>query len=132
MAAPSGAGKTILLIEDDAAVRRVMTTALQREGYRVIAAANGREVTDRVQEGVTPDLILLDMMLPAEDGWRLLERRQREPALAKAPVVIVTGLVGTPEWAAEIGAVGYLQKPFDPNTLLAEVRRWCGPPQPGP
>jgi CheY-like chemotaxis protein len=68
------------------------------------------------------------MMLPAEDGWRILERRQQEPALAAAPVVIVTGLIGTPEWASTLGAAGYLQKPVQANTLLAEVGRWCNPP----
>jgi CheY-like chemotaxis protein len=128
MTTSSAGEKTILVVEDEAAVRTLIIRVLQREGYRVVAAGDGREMLDQVRAGLTPDLIVLDMVLPSEDGWQLLERRRQEPALAAVPVLIVTGLVGSPEWAAALGAAGYLEKPLELAALLAEVRRCCDQP----
>jgi CheY-like chemotaxis protein len=118
--------KTILVIEDDALFREGLTIILQREGYQVVATVNGREARDKLQDGTHPDLILLDMMLPVEDGWRLLDWRRQKPALASVPVVVVTGIrIGSPEWAASLGACGFLRKPVEVERLLAEVKRCC-------
>ena len=81
-----------------------------------------------LQQGLAPDLILLDMInaLSDSDGWDFLERRKRSSALASIPVLIVTALgVATEEWAADLGAVGLLRKPFDDEPLIAEVGRCC-------
>jgi CheY-like chemotaxis protein len=117
--------KTILIVEDDTIVREGLAAILKRAGYRTLAAANGREALDRLREGPV-NLILLDMMLPVLNGWRLLERRRDHRALLAAPILIVTGFEdGSLEWAVALGAAGYLRKPVDVETLLAEVKRCC-------
>jgi CheY-like chemotaxis protein len=82
-----------------------------------------------------PNLILLDMLLsrPGYDGWRFLARHRLVPALAAIPVVITTALgIASDEWARSLGATGLLKKPFDPDTLLAEVRRCLRQDGPSP
>jgi CheY-like chemotaxis protein len=118
------AGRTILLMEDNEAARQDWSDALRGEGSAVATAADGREALALLGGGLGPDLIVLDMLTPGVDGWRFLERRQRDPALASVPVVITTGLgVACAEWAGSLGAAGYLHKPFDAEDLVREVRR---------
>jgi CheY-like chemotaxis protein len=113
-------------VEDDPIFREGLAVILRKEGYQVLLAQNGREALDRLHDGPEPDLVLLDMMLPIEDGWRLMERRRQNPALASIPVLIATALgVGSAQWAASLGACGYLRKPVEIETLLAEVKRCC-------
>jgi two-component system response regulator MprA len=117
---------TLLFVEDNDVVRQGVTVVLRRAGYAVALAANGQEALSALRGGVRPDLILLDMLVPVVDGWRFLEQRRREPALAAIPVVILTGLgVASSEWAAALGAIGFLHKPVEPEKLLREVRRCC-------
>ena len=118
-------GETILVAEDNAVERERLAVVLRQRGYTVLTACDGAEALMLLQTGPAPGLILLDMMMPGCDGWQFLQRRQPSPALAAVPVVLVTGLADADdEWAAALGAVGLLRKPFDVDALLAEVRRW--------
>jgi twitching motility two-component system response regulator PilH len=122
-------GKTILIIEDDTLHREMLTTALGEQGFTVVTATEGNEALNRLSSSRVPDLILLDMLVPSGnfDGWWFLRQRQRIPALAVIPVVIMTSLsVACEEWAASLGAAGLLRKPFDAAALLPEVRRQLG------
>jgi CheY-like chemotaxis protein len=123
------ADKTILIIEDDTLHREMMTTALGNQGFPVVTATEGNEALRQLSNVPVPDLILLDMLVPSGnfDGWWFLHQRQRIPALAAIPVVIMTSLsVACEEWAESLGAAGLLRKPFDAAALLAEVRRHLG------
>jgi CheY-like chemotaxis protein len=127
MSADTPGSGTLLIVEDNEVVREGLAVVLRRAGYAVALAANGQEALAALRGGVRPDLILLDMLLPAVDGWRFLEQRRQEPALAAIPVVIMTGLgVAGPEWAASLGAAGLLRKPVATEELLREVRRCQG------
>ena len=118
-------GETILVAEDNAVEREGLAVVLRQRGYTVLTARDGAEALKLLQAGPAPGLILLDMMMPGCDGWEFLDRRKPSPALASVPVVLVTGLpTADAEWAASLGAVGFLRKPFDVDALLAEVRRW--------
>jgi len=118
--------KTILIVEDNAIQREGLAVVLQKEGYTVLVAADGKEASDMLRVGV-PDLILLDMMMPAPDGWHLMQLWKHYPALASVPVFIVTGLgIASDEWAASLGARGLLRKPVEMEPLLAAVRRCLG------
>ena len=118
-------GETILVAEDNAEEREGLAGVLRQRGYTVLTARDGAEALKLLQAGPAPGLILLDMMMPGCDGWEFLDRRKPSPALASVPVVLVTGLpAADAEWAASLGAVGFLRKPFDVDALLAEVRRW--------
>ena len=118
-------GETILVAEDNAVEREGLAVVLRQRGYTVLTARDGAEALKLLQAGPAPGLILLDMLMPGCDGWQFLDRRQPSPALAAVPVVLITGLVeADAAWAASLGAVGLLRKPFDVDALLAEVRRW--------
>jgi CheY-like chemotaxis protein len=120
------AGKSILIVEDNPLQREAMALILCQEGYRVTMAENGREALHQLRSGTKFELVLLDMMLPAQDGWKLLEEKNDDPTLAPIPVVIMTALsVASKEWAFSLGAAGFLRKPVGMETLLKEVRRLC-------
>jgi chemosensory pili system protein ChpA (sensor histidine kinase/response regulator) len=120
----TAAENTILIVEDDAVAREGLTTLVQREGYRPVLAGDAQEAMTLLRGGLRPRLVLLDMILPAADGWHFFAERLRIPEIAGIPVVIMTGLgVASPEWALSLGAVDLLRKPFDINRLLAVVRR---------
>ena len=119
-------GETILVAEDNAVEREGLAVVLRQRGYTVLTARDGAEaLTLLLRTGPAPGLILLDMLMPGCDGWQFLDRRQPSPALAAVPVVVTTGLAtANAAWAASLGAVGFLRKPFGVEALLAEVRRW--------
>jgi CheY-like chemotaxis protein len=118
--------KTILVVEDDAVQREGLAALLREEGYTVFTAGDGQEALHSLRNDPTPGLILLDMLMPIHDGWRFLKERTWSPRLASIPVVVVTSLGNaSQEWAASLGAAGFLRKPFDVEPLLTEIRRCC-------
>ena len=120
--------KTILIVEDNEVQREGLAVVLRREGFTVLAAAGGSDAVSIIERVATPDLILLDMMIPPPDGWRFMKLRRKSPALAAAPVVIMTGLgVASEEWAKGLGACGLIRKPVEVEPLLAEIRRCLSP-----
>ncbi len=125
-------GETILVAEDNPVERERLAVVLRQQGYTVLTAGDGAEALKLLQTGPAPGLILLDMLMPGCDGWQFLDRRKPSPALAAVPVVLVTGVAeADDEWAAALGAVGLLRKPFDVDALLAAVRRWLPAPAAG-
>jgi CheY-like chemotaxis protein len=118
--------KRILIIEDNEVERLGMSVLLRREGYEVSTASNSTEGLTRSQ-AECPDLILLDMMMPASDGWHFLEARKKDAGLAHSRVVIVTGLpVASDAWAGELGAAGLIRKPLDTTMLTEMVKQLIG------
>jgi CheY-like chemotaxis protein len=111
----------ILIVEDDASIRRLVRKFLTRKGYLVTEAENGRLGLAEMRTG-QPDLVLLDLMMPEVDGWEVLRTRARENALRAIPVVVVSANTG-PELKdvldKEICAL--LPKPFDLEALGALV-----------
>lgn len=117
---------TILVVEDNTIQREGLAVVLRQQGYTVLLAADGNDALNRLSGGPVPDLILLDMLIPDAhgDGWWFLQQRQRIPALASVPVIIMTALpVASREWASSLGAEGFIRKPFEVGPLLTEVRR---------
>jgi urea transport system substrate-binding protein len=113
-----------MVIEDDQDILSTLETFLESEGYRVQAAANGREALDAIKaRGQVPALILLDMRMPVLDGWQFAAAF-REQHGAKAPIVVMSAAADTAQRAQEIGATGWLSKPFQLNALL-DVLRAC-------
>ncbi len=80
----------VMIVEDDADVRDSISDALEAEGYRVYAAADGAEALRMLAQVPTPSLILLDLMMPVMDGWELLGRLKQDARLAEVPVAIVS------------------------------------------
>jgi len=117
----------ILMIEDDPASARLMELMLQSEGYRIVIAPDGVQGLKIAQTDV-PDLILLDLMLPGEDGFEVLRRLRAEPSTADLPVVVVSSKAQAidRQVAADAGADAYLTKPYGRVELLSQIRSLLG------
>lgn len=114
----------VLIIDDDADIRLIAGLSLSRlGGMEVVEAASGAEGVRKAQDE-KPDVILLDMMMPAMDGSATLAALRSQPATATTPVIFLTAkaMRAEIERLRALGAAGVLIKPFDPRTLPAEVR----------
>jgi CheY-like chemotaxis protein len=119
------AGRTILVVDDDAEIRESIADLLRDEGYAVLVAAHGREALDQLRGGAGAGLIVLDLMMPVMDGWQFLEERSRDAALSAVPVVVVSA---TPETLQPPDTCAFIRKPMRLDELLAVVARECLPP----
>jgi len=119
--------QTVMVFEDHAMSREGLASVLQRHGYEVVAADNGRTALELLMTGTNPDVILLDMLLPHLDGWELLHRL-RNTSAGDIPVIITTGTILTREWAEEQKCAGFLKKPIEERDLLNELRVVLPPP----
>ena len=114
------AERPILVVDDDPEILAMLRDFLEGEGFAVRTAANGAEALDTL-DGLAPALILLDMRMPVLDGWGFAKRfRERQLAY---PIVVMTAAESARRWAEEIGATGYIAKPFDVNELLQTIER---------
>ena len=106
---------TVLVVDDDADVREIVTTLLEEDGYKVDTASNGAEAL-RVANRHQPDAIVLDVSMPVMDGWQFLDAWRARPPERRAPVLVVSVLR---DWARAMnrGARAHLSKPFDIATL---------------
>lgn len=114
-------GRRLLLVEDDGELRSSLSELLLSDGYDVVQASNGSEALDCLRKAPTPDLILLDLMMPVKDGWQFRVEQKRDPTLASIPVVALSA-DDTPK-AAAIDAEAYIKKPFQYPALVETVRR---------
>jgi excisionase family DNA binding protein len=121
--APS-TGPLVLIVDDDARVREYVRVNLEAEGYAVREAASAEEGLAVLGEQ-SPDLILLDVMMPQVDGWEMLRRVQEHTGVGAIPVIMFSGKVDE-QAAAEAqsrGAQGFIGKPFDPRSLIESTKQ---------
>jgi DNA-binding response OmpR family regulator len=119
---------SVLLVEDEVSVREVAGEILTDRGFLVIAASDGA-IALQLLEQSSPDLIILDIYLPALDGRRFVHRYRQGPE-PHVPILIITGWGYAAERAVALDAAGYLDKPFGPQELLAKVEGLIGLPDP--
>ncbi len=125
--------KSVLIIEDEKLIVVSTQMVLEAAGFRVDAAMNGEEGISKAQ-ALTPDLILLDIMMPGIDGWETLTRLKQETSTSEIPVVIFTAREHSRghQKSAEMGAADYFRKPFEPDELIELVEKHIGHKDPGP
>jgi DNA-binding response OmpR family regulator len=118
---------TILVADDEEDLRELVTYRLTRSGYQVIGAGDGQEALELAAE-CTPDLMVLDVMMPKLDGYELTRRVRAEAALRSIPVILLTARSQESDIdrGFEVGADDYLKKPFNPDELVARVRAVLG------
>lgn len=117
----------VLLVEDDADIRELVSVVLGEEGYSVTCAANGQEALEILRSREEPPcLVLLDLMMPILSGPELLEILAEEGALPALPVVVVSALA---ESGSAPGVRRFLRKPVPPDLLLEVVAEYCGRPR---
>lgn len=111
-----------LVVDDNALNRETLARRLERQGYSVSLAANGREALERLQRGLF-DLILLDILMPEMNGYEVLERLKADDQLRHIPVIVLSALdeIDSAVACIELGAEDYLPKPFDPVLLRARI-----------
>jgi CheY-like chemotaxis protein len=117
-----GHAGTVLVIDDDPAVRDLMVRFLGKEGFRVLPAADG-EAGLALARDARPDVITLDVMMPGMDGWGVLTTLKADPALAEIPVVMLS-VVDDKNMGFSLGASEYLTKPIDRSRLTAILAKY--------
>jgi two-component system cell cycle response regulator DivK len=117
--------QTILLIEDNEQNRYLTKFLLEQHGYTVSCAEDGRRGIKLAQE-LVPDLILLDIQLPGMDGYAVASTLRTIEALRETPIVAVTSyaMMGDREKTMEAGCNGYIEKPINPETFVAEIAQF--------
>jgi CheY-like chemotaxis protein len=117
------AAPTILLVDDELAIRTICRVNLEGDGMAVLEAEDGEDALEQVRAG-QPSLVLLDVMMPGVDGWQVAEQLATDPSTRSIPVVFLSARAAPEDRqrARELGAVGYLVKPFDPIELAGIVR----------
>lgn len=116
----------VLVVEDDPHISYILNFLLEREGFSVVAAADGNLAIETIDTIPTPALVLLDVMLPYRDGFEIVRHIRSKPAWATVPVVMLTGKSQERDVvkALEAGADDYVRKPFQPAELVARLRRF--------
>ena len=114
----------ILIVDDEDEVVKIVATHLRKAGYKTLTANNGADAIRLAKES-TPDLILLDVILPEVEGFTVCETLRRWPATAKTPILMLTALFGElpRSHGYECGATDYIGKPFKHRELIARVRQ---------
>jgi CheY-like chemotaxis protein len=115
----------VLAVEDDPDLLALLEMVLAEAGHRVRTAAHGAEALERVAEEL-PGVILLDMRMPVMNGWEFARELRARYGHA-CPIVVLTAAENAEQRAAEIGAEGWLAKPFDIEDVLAAVARHLPP-----
>jgi signal transduction histidine kinase/CheY-like chemotaxis protein len=113
---------TVLVIDDDPSARELMIRSLSKEGFRVLAAASGRDGL-RLAREARPHVITLDVLMPEMDGWEVLRALKGDPKLAGIPVIMIT-MADDRSTGYALGASDYLTKPIDRERLAASVARY--------
>jgi PAS domain S-box-containing protein len=119
---PATGQGVVLVIDDDASVRELLTRFLNKEGFQVATASGGEEGILMAQE-IKPIAITLDVQMPGMDGWTVLSRLKGDPTVADIPVVMVT-MVDDKNLGHQLGAAAYLSKPVNHERLAALLREY--------
>jgi CheY-like chemotaxis protein len=112
---------TVLVIDDDEAIRSALAEILELYGYDVAVAADGQEGVELLAIGLAPQAIVLDLMMPRMDGWTFLAQLRADPRFQDLPVVVTSAF----PCERPPGADACLQKPFEVSQLDREVARLC-------
>jgi twitching motility two-component system response regulator PilG len=121
-------GRTVMVVDDSATIRKILALTLQGAGYTVVAEPDGEKAMQRLAE-LVPDLILLDITMPNLDGYEVCTRIKKDARTSHVPVVMLSGKDGFFDKVKGrmVGATEYLTKPFQAPTVLAVIARHCDP-----
>ena len=119
--------KRILVVDDEVDLVETLTFRLEANGYEVIKAYDGQAGLDLAKKG-NPDLIILDLMLPKLDGYKVCRMLKFDEKYKKIPIILFTARAqeSDKKMGVEVGADAYITKPFDPQVLLAKIKQLLG------
>ena len=115
--------KYILVVDDDKEVREILSFVLKQNGFEVVVASNGSQIQSMLLQRI-PDLILLDVMMPGEDGYHLCRYLRQNPLTAHIPIMIMTAHSEDiyQRLSKDVGASQHITKPFHPLALAENVK----------
>ncbi len=122
-------GAPILLVEDDDPLREILARHLRARGHEIHEAASAEDAVEALRTGLRPGLVLLDINLPGETGWSLLQGEDLAAA-GDPPVIVASATTVDPRRLREHRVAGYLPKPFPLQTLLEAIERLTAPSRP--
>ena len=114
----------VLVVDDDPVILRLIEVNLDLEGFDVVTANRGEDAIKKARS-TSPDLAILDLMMPEMSGWELAERLQEHDATSGIPIVFLSARTQDEDRrrGEELGVAGYVTKPFDPADLVATIRK---------
>lgn len=116
------AKRKVLVVDDEEDFAKALRIRLKANGYDVVLARDSIQAI-MVANHEKPDLIILDIMIPGEDGFSVLERLKQTEATRTIPIIFLTGVPGGEERAYKSGACGYIMKPYQPEELLEAIHK---------
>ncbi len=116
---------TLMIVDDSASMRQMVTFTLKDAGYEVIAAGNGREALDKL-DGTRISMVITDLNMPEMDGLELIRQLRGKPGYKFVPIVMLTteSQEAKKQAGKEAGASGWMVKPFKPEQLVETVRKF--------
>ena len=129
MTLAAGPATSALVVEDDEHISYLLQFILERDGFVVHLARDGREAKQFIEQNPPPSIVLLDVMLPFLDGFALVALLRAQPAWKSVPVIMLTAKTLEKDIirALDEGANDYIVKPFQPAELLARIKRFSSP-----
>jgi CheY-like chemotaxis protein len=123
------AGRKVLVVDDDVRNIFAMTSVLEKQEMVVLAAENGQDAIEMLQQTPDVDVVMMDVMMPGMDGYETMRAIRKMPELRALPIIAVTAkaMKGDREKTIEAGAWDYLSKPVEPDRMLAVLRAWLRP-----
>lgn len=120
--------KRILIVDDEPALVLLMEARLKANGYEVLSAGDGQTALE-VAKKEKPDLIILDLMLPKMDGYKVCALLKKDSRYSKIPILMFTARAQDEDekLGVEVGADAYIVKPFEPQVLLAKIQELIQP-----
>jgi CheY-like chemotaxis protein len=118
--------RTVLVVDDDEAMRGMITMWLESAGYEVRTASNGRTALESLDQQ-RPCVILLDLMMPVMSGWQFREAQLQRDTVSQIPVIILSGHHNAPTEAQKLGAAAWIGKPIDVDRLITTIWNCCLP-----
>jgi CheY-like chemotaxis protein len=112
--------KMVLLVDDDEDIREALRAILEDEGFDVKVARDGSDALATLRDGLRPDVIVLDLMMPVMSGWQFRSAQREDPSLSGIPVVVLSATYEQPE---DLAVAASLRKPIDIDRLLEVVAR---------
>src|SRR5262245_31878726 len=116
----------VLVIDDSDDIRELLSLSLGSVGYAVVTTSNGLDALQLLHDGLRPQVILSDLMMPRLGGFEFREEQLRSAELRQIPFVVYSGVTDPERTASHLHADEVLHKPIDRNQLLEVVRRYCG------
>ena len=115
--------KKILFVDDEPGYSRAMTYALEKEGFEVVTASNGLQALIKAQKE-SPDLVVLDVMLPGMDGFEVCSRLRNDPQTSHIPIIMLSakGQDADRSTGLKVGALDYLTKPVENTALMDKIQ----------